>query len=37
MAAFVCMILSGSALRGMGPDVSLTVVARESGRSSHGR
>jgi predicted dehydrogenase len=30
MAAFVFMILSGSALRGVGPDVSLTVITRES-------
>src|SRR5262247_1810699 len=37
MAAFVSMILPDSALRGMGPDVSLTVIARESGRSSQGR
>src|SRR5262252_6388109 len=37
MAAFACMIWSESALRGQGPDVSLTVIARESGRSSHGR
>src|SRR5499433_2204495 len=37
MAAFACMIWSESALRGRGPDVSLTVIARESGRSRHGR
>jgi hypothetical protein len=29
--------LPGSALRGCNPDVSLTVIARESGRSSHDR
>src|SRR5262249_27768442 len=37
MAAFACMIWSESAFRGMGPEGSLTVIARESGRSSHGR
>src|SRR5262249_56877661 len=31
MAAFACMILPDGALRGTGPDVSLTVIARESG------
>lgn len=31
------MIWSERALRGRGPDVSLTVIARESGRSSNGR